>query len=91
MHLAPGHLRPQLAVQAACPGRSGEKRGGAVNRPPPGAEGLWGRVPCQKELQLPPLGHHVLGEVEDIKSEWRRVDIGDGATELADQGGGPTF
>ena len=47
MYFAPGHSRPQFDDQlcnrfvgfaAACPGQSGEKRGGAFNRPPPSGE-----------------------------------------------------
>ena len=47
---------------AACPGHSGEERGGAVSQPPPCAElapvvgedagRTLGRVPCLKDLQL---------------------------------------
>ena len=47
VHLAPGHPRPQfddrlcscvVRFAAACPGHSGEERGGGFNRPPPGGE-----------------------------------------------------
>ena len=58
MHLAPGHLRQQfndrlysrvIRFAAACPGHSGEERGGAVNKPSPGGEWLrwWGEDVCK--------------------------------------------